>query len=97
VAQVLVGVDDHMLRALLTLRYQGLSDRQGRTAIGETDLDHHLRVLCDQQVAKSITVLAGKRHPLEVTVGSDVLRADLGEPAPHILDRCQKVTVNRHC
>ena len=74
-----------------------LSNRSGRAAVGETDLDHYLRVVCDKQVAESITVLTGKRHPLEVTVGSDALRADLGERAPHMLDGRQKVTVNRHC
>src|SRR6266540_1953004 len=85
-----------MLRVLPPLGDEGLPNRQGRAAVGETDLDDHPSLLCGDQVATRIAVLVRERHTLEVTVGPGVFRADLREPSPHVADSGQKSSVTWH-
>jgi len=80
---MLVGVDDHVIGVLLSLQRESLPDREGRTAIRKTDLDHHPRPLCDKKVAQNITIWFRERHALEIAVGPDLCRADLSQPPAH--------------
>jgi hypothetical protein len=50
----------------------------------------------DKQVAKSIAVLVGESHALEVTLCPEARRPTFGQPPARILDHCQKVSIRWH-
>jgi hypothetical protein len=60
---------------------EGLADREGRTAVCEADLDHHVGVLSDEEIAQDIAIGAGKRDTVEVAFRPDVVRAGLNKLA----------------
>jgi hypothetical protein len=57
---VLVRVDDNMPGPLGSLLRQGLTDGQGRTAIGQSDLNHDPSPFFDQEVTEDVTVPMGE-------------------------------------
>ncbi len=96
VEQVLEGIDDQMLRVLLSLGEKGLSYRQRRAAIRQSDLDHHPRVVRDEHVSQRIAVFLRKRHELEVTVGPHEFRADFVQSASRIPHGHKRFSVGLH-
>ena len=91
---VLVRIDDDMCGPLGPLQNKGLCDGQGRTAVGETDLDHGPGVVVDQKVAQEVTVLTGQRDQREVAIRSSESGPDLGQSPsrrPHGIEerRCR--------
>jgi hypothetical protein len=59
VEEVLVRIDDDMLRPLGSLQDKGFSYGQGRAAVSQSDLHHDTSVVSDEKVAQDVTVLIG--------------------------------------
>jgi hypothetical protein len=53
---ILESIDDQVRPSASPARYEGLGDRQGGDAVGETDLKHHISFLFEKEVSQDVSI-----------------------------------------